>query len=289
MQRQYAAQLQQDQANKRQETPDMPGGGGLQVGGYESAMAQQKADMQRQYAAQLQQDQANKRQDTPDMPGGGGLAGIGGYQEDKRDHKRDRQGEYAKLLQRDQQLKVQADLDQKERGGVYGNINAIGGQPADKKSSQAAYAAQLKAQQALAQELSPIPAVQFEDKVQRAGSAGTRDAFSGLGNFEENEKLLKRKKQEEYSQALKEQQLLHQQREAEAMLKQPKEAFHSEASRGGALAAQGAEWTLGPLGVPVRKVLEVGDRGKQKHFCKTNRTKIACSRCSFRQICTRCP
>ena len=99
-----------------------------------------------------------------------------------------------------------------ESGGVYGNINAIGGQSVDKRAAQAAYAAQLKAQQAVAQQMSPTSASQFQAQMQRqVGVSEAGDMFSGIGSFEEHEKMLKRKKQEEYSRALKEQQLLHQQ------------------------------------------------------------------------------
>ena len=124
MQRQYAAQLQQDQAaNKRQETPDVPGGGvgpGLQIGGYESAMAQQKADMQRQYAAQLQQDQA-ANQDmnrSQSLPGGGGLQ-VGGYESAMAQQKADMQRQYAAQLQQDQANKRQETPDM-PGGGVGG-------------------------------------------------------------------------------------------------------------------------------------------------------------------------
>ena len=91
---------------------------------------------------------------------------------------------------------------------------------------------------------------------------GADKMFGALGDYEERAKAAKRAKQEDYSRALKEQQLLHQQKEAEALLHKPKEPFHS--FQPGAQAQIGGEWTMGPLGVPVRKVLEVGDRGRQK-------------------------
>jgi hypothetical protein len=264
-QRAYAAQLQRDQAMKRQDTPDMPGGGagpGMNIGGYEQAVANNKGDQQRAYAAQLQRDQAMKQQLRPDsLPGGGGMAGLGDYQQGEQDHKLDKQAQYADQLRADAVSKAQREAAEKlaASGGISNGMNAIGGGAVDKRSAQAAYAAQLQQQMAVK------AAHDFGAKtVQQA------DLFGQMGSYEEQARAEKRAKQEQYNRALQEQQLLHQQRDAEELLKRPKEPFHSLQQGGSgvpAVAAQmGGEWTMGPLGVPVRKVLEVGDRGRQKAF-----------------------
>ena len=129
-----------------------PAEGDCRLGGYESAMAQQKADMQRQYAAQLQQDQAaNKRQETPDMPGGGVGPGlqIGGYESAMAQQKADMQRQYAAQLQQDQAANQDMNRSQSLPGGgglqVGGYESAMAQQKAD---MQRQYAAQLQQDQA---------------------------------------------------------------------------------------------------------------------------------------------
>ena len=237
------------------------GGGGNRVQGQENGglglvgfggpgpqeAAFMKKQQQREYTNQLNQAQyeqpgkLNKfgeyeaaggrgqaHQQQP-IDGAGGVAGLGGLQGKDAVHaKRQQQQEYTN------QLNMQAQYQQPAKLNKFGEYEQLG---------------RHQAQQA------PAPS---------GGGRQTDVNNIGMSGDGRNDK---RAKQAEYNMALQQQQYLQ-------SLQQPAKDKHAEQRAAASPAVTGFKagggveegWVIGPMGLPVRKTLEVGNRGVQRAY-----------------------
>jgi hypothetical protein len=229
-----------------------------------------------------------------EMAGGGGL-NIGGGAQDK-DAKRQKQAEYARALdQQAQQLvrmgdralfgagneqnhRPQSHYDHGSASQGGAGLTGLGASPDAakelKRQQQMDYTRQLNAQ---AQYAGAPKLNKFGEYVQpgrhhgaqqtQGGNAGAGDLSQIGGGTDGRDRAEKRTKQLEYAMALQQQQFTH------AAPQQPHDRYTQQqvaaaAAPSGFKPGGGLEegWVIGPMGLPVRKTLEVGNRRVQKAY-----------------------
>ena len=194
--------------------------------------------------------------------------------------KKKRQEEFAQLLRNDQQP-LQGQPSNRQPPSYYENeigvgVNGIGGgdDKAMKREKQNEYARALAQQQQFhfhqqQQELFQANAhVQLPHGQQPPQNDRAQGNVFGRGGIlsmygNDNGQNDKRRKQQEYARLLQEQQLFHINDESK---KKPTAAPVQAVSS----VNDPNVWVMGPLGVPVRKTIEVGNRGIQKAFYKAS-------------------
>lgn len=242
-QQEYAMALQQQQMWRQmnQRTEDSRDGVGIQMIGANSSKddaKKQKEDYVRfldmQIHAKKDSIVNNRGNRELDITAGVGVNGIGGDSEAKKKLKRDKQAEYAWALQQ-QQLLHQLAEQQKQQNVTTNGTSSILSRPS---------------------QLPPPQSLQPPQSFAHGAHGGLYD--------DPHEVALKKAKQAQYAQMLQQQQLLQQQAQNKELeqhqSKKPVDPNISLASR----AAEG--WVIGPLGVPVRKTIEVGNRGVQRAY-----------------------
>ena len=170
------------------------------------------------------------------MYGGGGESD----QEAANRAKRQAQMQYAEQLGMQQQYQQ----DQAQQGQQGGNRNNRASPPRDLYQNQ------------------------YQNQAPQPQGGG----FAGLGNYENAMKNGKRAKQEAYARELQQQKLLDEQAQGAPSADLEAQRLADAMAGGGGGNSNGGyvppavEYTMGPLGVPVRRTLEVGNRGVQKNF-----------------------
>jgi hypothetical protein len=270
----------------------MNGGGGLNFGAVDDKDA--KRQKQAEYARALDQQgsmqplavdtrgvgrqHAHHNANDP-MNGGGGL-NFGAI--DDKDAKRQKQAEYARALdQQAQQLVRMGDRALfgagQNHGGAAGGggLDLFGGGvdprvAADaKRQQQQEYTRQLNVQSQYlgAPKLNKFG--EYETAGRHVNPGGGDQArptdVTSIGAGGED-KASKRAKQNEYALALQQQQFQHQVQPAQD--RQMQKQIAAAAAVSGFKPSGGLEegWVIGPMGLPVRKVLDVGNRGVQRAY-----------------------
>jgi len=265
-QQQYAHELESDMHRKKHEKEQEKAQDRALYGGNgEDAAAQKQLDKrakQAAYAHELEEQMWNKnnKPGSANLPGGGGLA-IG-YDGNADEIKRNQQQQYAHEL--DNQMmnkKAVKDAEKAQDRALYGGGGGNGDDAhAAKLAKQREYAAQLQAQQ----HAKGLSAGGGPSSVQFGGNMG------GIGSYEEVQQMQKRARQEEYARLLKQQELQRLAISANSNDSQ-KQVDALAVAMAGNLSPNGhqGEWAMGPLGVPVRRTLDVGNRGAQKAFSQS--------------------
>jgi len=289
----YAKQLELDQLSKpRNDEEGANIGGGLRnIGREGSEIEAKRREMQSQYAHELEKQMISKRNMEANgfAPDGVGLQGIGDEGLNIVNARRQKSQEYAQQLQMQMELRkqqkvmdraqdrmdrMQPDSDRSNPSArpVHSNEPArraieqqLYRQPQPPPQSQPVYAPyQQQQQQQQQQEQQYQQYQQFAEPPPL--SVGS---LQNIGGYEDDLKAAKRAKQSEYARALQEQQLIHQRIEADRLSNQLQQIelknVHQDASAQ-AKKSLADGWVMGPLGVPVRKTLEVGSRLVQKAY-----------------------
>ena len=156
--------------------------------------------------------------------------------------------------------KARKDAEKAQDKALYGGEH-VDIQRLAKVQRQQEYAAQLQAQ------------ILGNPKGQSSGGGPTSvqmlGAMPGVSSYEDKAVMEKRMRQEEYAKLLKQQELykLQSKDQAPDLHQQRVEALAAAMARNvSPTNPAGSEWTIGPLGVPVRRTLEVGNRAEQRAF-----------------------
>jgi non-canonical (house-cleaning) NTP pyrophosphatase len=282
---------------------EQQGGRGGREGGYgdsnfggpevddKAAKRAKQAEYARQLESQIKppshhhhhhQDQQHQQSHQQQQGGGTRYDSIpfGGSESDDKAAKRAKQAEYARQLesqmnpyqqpqQQLQPLHQQRDHNRQQQQGRGGG--PFGGSEVDdkavKRAKQAEYARQLESQ------MNPPPHQQQHQHQQGGGGGGGGRGYDPhpFGGSETDDKATKRAKQAEYARQLESQMNSYQ---------QPQQgggggygganhrAHQEDSSSASSAISEG--WEMGPLGVPVRKTLAVGNRGVQKAYLQNH-------------------
>jgi hypothetical protein len=223
--------------------------------GYHADDRERKRQIQQQYAHELQ-SQINHRQHQQHQSSSTtvqvqGIAAIGQRLVDDKAYKRQQQQEYARELEQQIQehrspSKFRDHSSHEHQHQSYQGVNAIGEKLSDKEFKR-------QKQEEYRHEL---------EKQLQAQKSGQHHHQQGKGNSKVSsidqvgervtDKELKRLEQQEYA------------RELESQLKHKSQ--HDDRSSASLMNDGGDGWVIGPLGIPVRKTLDVGDRKLQRQY-----------------------
>lgn len=275
------------------------GGGGLNIGAVDDkdAKRQKQAEYARALGQQQQSDAWAAGGRGGEGGGGGafhseglGLAGLGGPGPQAAAYaKKQQQQEYTNQLnqaQYQQQGKLNkfGEYDQpagrgqqhqahSDRAGLLG-LGGLQGKDAlnAKRQQQQDYTNQLNAQ---AQQQQPAKLNKFGEyeqpgrhhAQQQAPTAARLTDINNIGGGDDG-RMDKRAKQAEYNMALQQQQYLQNLQQQQSGNSKHAEQRAASAVATGFKPSGGLEegWVIGPMGLPVRKTLEVGNRGVQRAY-----------------------
>ena len=315
-QRLFEVNLPVIKENDEAKKDELVGGGGLQIGFQSQLDKDAKRRQQMEYADALQRDQYKRQQhsigvreeetradrgrDFGERLDRDGSSQTGWNQGGHRNNGSDQalyraqevgEGEGARWERREKREDIGGS-------GASGVGMMIGSEVSkeEKRARQAEYARALDNQLISRSPLSPprLSPRAVKDYISQQPKAVASDYLSGsfyepssssrksegnggfVGVGAVSEKELKRRKQQEYAQALQQQMAVRSQSNlkgrsvADTIDKQrsPRQNRELVLPSSPALASNelGPGWVMGPLGVPVRKTLEVGNRGVQKAF-----------------------
>eukprot|EP01038_Epipyxis_sp_PR26KG_P009340 gene9340-12585_t len=263
-----------------------------------------KVQLQQEYARQLDQQKynqldsqsqtSNQYKDNPsaydhnkfngnggDITRIGGIGGIGGGGVDEKARKRDQQMRYANELKQQQMVSNMNDSHNNRSYSTNNNNNNNNGfnpisnnsvnkdeEKAMKKAKQNEYANFLNNQMQNKFQSKPNNSNSHNSSIQNndysSNGAGGGNS-NGIGMGVMDEKAEKRAKQAEYARALQFQQHQKQTTTSSAISMQNNLKLSPEKAPLSSII-EDPGWVMGPLGLPVRKTLEVGNRQIQKAF-----------------------
>ncbi len=263
-QQQYAMELEQQMNRKKYDQEMEKAQDRALYGGGESNDAErkefEKRAKQQQYAQELEQQMwdKNHKPGSANMAGGGyGPGWAIGAKDDSEKHAKQAAlaQEYENAIQN---KKAQKDAEKANDKMLYGKSPSADERQAAKRERQREYAQQL------------AQGVELHKAAEASSlSYNNYDAMAGIGSYESELSNQKRLKQEQYARQLKEQELLKLAKGEQKNDVQLKIESLAAAMAGPTSPFDQASWTIGPLGVPVRRTLEVGNRGHQKAFSQS--------------------